>query len=344
MNIFLGIETSCDDTSVSLVKSSGEVLKLYNYTNDGDHKAFGGIVPERASRNHLKSISGLLEKLEIDFRSLAGVGYTSRPGLLGSLIVGAVAAKTLSQVYNLPLYPVNHLEGHILSPWLFDKNLGEESKELVFPHLSLIVSGGHTQLVLAHELGHYEVLGATRDDAVGEAIDKFSKALGLGFPGGPIVDRKSQGRDPHAYDFPRPMLKEFHYDFSFSGLKASAFRTIEEKQKFTDSEKADLCASYLEACVEVLEVKTKKALEEYKPKAFTVVGGVSANTLLRKRFEYMSQSMDIPLFIPPLRYCTDNGAMIALAASLHLSKSDATIELNLEPSSRSLPGDFLDQR
>ena len=343
MSTFLGIETSCDDTSISLVTESGEVLALQKFTSDEDHRPFGGIVPERASRNHLKSIAGLLEKLDVNFKDLSGIGYTSRPGLVGSLIVGAVAAKTLSQVHDIPLYPVNHLEGHILSPWLFDKSLGEESKTLVFPHLSLIVSGGHTQLVLAKALGEYEVLGATRDDAVGEAVDKFSKALGLGFPGGPLVDKRSKGGDPKAYDFPRPMMKESHYDFSFSGLKASAFRLIEAKKDFSESEISDLCASYLEACVEVLEFKTKKAILEYRPKAFTVVGGVSANSLLRDRFSVLSKQLGTPLYIPPMRYCTDNGAMIALSTALHLTY-DENKSYNFEPSSRSLEGDFCDQR
>ena len=344
MSTFLGIETSCDDTSISLVKVSGEVLKLQKYTNDEDHKPFGGIVPERASRNHLKSIAGLLANLEINFKELSGVGYTSRPGLVGSLIVGAVAAKTLSQIHDLPLFPVNHLEGHIFSPWLFDKSLGEKQKSMAFPHLSLIVSGGHTQLVLVHGLGKYEILGSTRDDAVGEAIDKFSKALGLGFPGGPIVDQHSKGGDPEAFSFPRPMLKEPHYDFSFSGLKASAFRTIDGKKDFSEGETSDLCASYLEACVDVLESKTKRAILEFKPKAITLVGGVSANSLLRSRFESLSKELNTPLYIPPLRYCTDNGAMIALVAGLRLSNAKVDEPINFEPSSRSLPGDFLDQR
>lgn len=343
MSVYLGIETSCDDTSMALVSEKGEVLKLLKYTNDEDHKPFGGIVPERASRNHLKSIAGLLSKLSVDFQDLSGVGYTSRPGLVGSLIVGAVAAKTLSQVYDLELFPVNHIEGHLLSPWLFDK--GGESTELVFPHLSLVVSGGHSQLVLAHKFGSYSILGSTRDDAVGEAIDKFSKAIGLGFPGGPMVDKKSQGGDLLAYDFPRPMMKEPNYDFSFSGLKASAFRLIEEKKVFSEKELSNVSASYLNACVEVLEYKTKKAILEFKPKALTVVGGVSANSLLRERFKKLSEALSVPLIIPPLKYCTDNGAMIAFVTALHLSRGvEAKKELRYEPHSRSWPEDFIDQR
>ena len=278
----------------------------------------------------------------LSFKELSGIGYTSRPGLLGSLIVGSVAAKTLSQVFDTPIYPVNHLEGHVLSPWLYEKAKGCAPKEMLFPHLSLIVSGGHTQLVLVRALGDYEILGSTRDDAVGEAIDKFSKSLGLGFPGGPIVDKRSLRGNPKAHSFPRPMIKEPHYDFSFSGLKASASRYILEKKDFSETEISDLCASYLEACVEVLEVKTKKALIQYRPKAFSVVGGVSANSLLRKRFETLAKDVDTPLFIPPLKFCTDNGAMIALVAACRLSKN--TAELNFEPSSKSLAGDFYDKR
>ena len=350
MSLFLGLETSCDDTSVALVAGDGEVLKLYKYTKDEDHRPFGGIVPERASRNHLKSVVSLLKEIETDlnqsfglnFKQLSGIGYTSRPGLLGSLIVGSVAAKTLNQVFDTPLYPVNHLEGHILSPWLYEKSEGAAPKEMIFPHLSLIVSGGHTQLVLVRAIGDYEILGSTRDDAVGEAIDKFSKSLGLGFPGGPLVDKKSITGDPKAHSFPRPMIKEPNYDFSFSGLKASASRYISGKVDFSEAEVSDLCASYLEACIEVLEVKTRKALIEFKPKGFSVVGGVSANSLLRKRFESMAKDLDVPLFIPPLKFCTDNGAMIALVAALRLPNIND--QLDFEPSSKSLAEDFYDKR
>lgn len=379
-NIYLGIETSCDDTSVALVQTNGFVLDILKYTKDEDHRPFGGILPERASRNHLKSLLPLIEKIldknKMSFPDLNGICVTSRPGLMGSLLVGTVAAKTLSQVFDLPLVFVNHLEGHIYSPWLYDThpskasrpvnstdpksltnyessrnttNSGEDLNEILFPHLSLIVSGGHTQLVLVKALGQNIVLGATRDDAVGEAIDKFSKEIGLGFPGGPMVDKASQGGDSLAYNFPRPMIKEEGYDFSFSGLKASAVRALAElKEKNTEpfSEKtvANFSASYMQAATDVLIHKLKKAVLEYKPKIFTVVGGVSANSLLRKRCQELSQACKTPFKISEIKYCTDNGAMIALVGGLRIEKglqTDNQDELFQSPSARSLKGDFL---
>ena len=362
-NIYLGIETSCDDTSVALVSLNGCVLDILKYTKDEDHRPFGGILPERASRNHLKSLLPLVEQIlkqnQMDFIDLSGICVTSRPGLMGSLLVGTIAAKTLSQVFDLPLIFVNHLEGHIYSPWLFDdkdsKVVSGESKdaenEVLYPHLSLIVSGGHTQLVLVKSLGENQVLGATRDDAVGEALDKFSKEVGLGFPGGPHVDKAAQKGNPKAFDFPRPMMKEEGYDFSFSGLKASAVRTIESLKKstsavnFSEEQISDLSASYLQAATDVLIHKLKKAILEFNPKLFTVVGGVSANTLLRKRCKELSESCGVPFKISEIKYCTDNGAMIALVGGL---RHDAGIENNNDdadftqsPSARSLKGDFL---
>lgn len=356
-NIYLGIETSCDDTSVALVSLSGAVFDILKYTKDEDHRPFGGILPERASRNHLKSLLPLVEELlkknQMQFNELSGICVTSRPGLMGSLLVGTIAAKTLSQVFNLPLLFVNHLEGHIYSPWLFDaKEATEDGAEVVFPHLSLIVSGGHTQLVLVKSLGENQVLGATRDDAVGEALDKFSKEVGLGFPGGPHVDKASKTGNPKAYNFPRPMIKEEGYDFSFSGLKASAVRTLEDLKKnnteltngdLTDSTVADLSASYLQAATDVLVHKLKKAIIEHQPKMFTVVGGVSANTLLRKRCKELSESCGTPSKISEIKYCTDNGAMIAFVGGLrHASHLNIdTDDYSQSPSARSLKGDFL---
>jgi len=347
--LVLGIETSCDDTSVALVKSSGEVVSLKKWTADDDHIVFGGIIPERASRNHLKSLTPLIEKIlqenNLEPKDLKGLAVTNRPGLIGSLIVGVTTAQTLAELLDLPLVGVNHLEGHLLSPWLFENK--EKPKDLMhsYPQISLIVSGGHTQLVLIESLGSYKILGRTLDDAVGEALDKFSNIVGMGFPGGPKVDEAAKSGDKKAYDFPRPMMRTEDYQFSFSGLKAAGARTVEgilkTKKDLTGNEVNNLCASYLESAVEVLSFKLKKALEEFKPKVFTVVGGVSANSQLRSRMENLSKETGIPYESAKLKYCTDNGAMIGLAGALRIENDLVPEEQSvLKTYARSQPEDF----
>jgi N6-L-threonylcarbamoyladenine synthase len=348
-NLVLGIETSCDDTSVSLVKACGEVVDLKKWTADDDHVVFGGIIPERASRNHLKSLTPLLEKIleenNLNFTDLNGLAVTNRPGLVGSLIVGVTTAQTLSELLDIPLVGVNHLEGHLLSPWLYEKNEKSSESMSSYPQISLIVSGGHTQLVLIEALGKYKILGRTLDDAAGEALDKFSNIVGLGFPGGPKVDRAAQKGNPKAYEFPRPMMRTGDYQFSFSGLKAAGARTVEgilkDKTSLTEQEINDLCASYLQSAVDVLSFKLKKALEEFKPKVFTVVGGVSANSQLRSRMEKLSEETDIPYKSAKLKFCTDNGAMIALAGAMRIESNLLSNHQGvLKTFARSQAGDF----
>ncbi len=342
----LGIETSCDDTAVALVDKNGFVLDSRRWTMDKDHIPFGGIIPERASRNHLDLLVPMIDKMLLDHKlkpsSLRGISVTNRPGLLGSLIVGLVTAKTLALSWNMPFIGVNHLEGHLLSAWLSEDQ--ELKKEMSFPQISLIVSGGHTHLLYIKEFGSYKVLGKTRDDAIGEALDKFSNIVGLGFPGGPKVDEESQKGNPKAFNFPRPMLRDSNYDFSFSGLKAAGARKVEELKEELSNELSinlvqDLCASYLTAGVDVLVSKTKKSLMEYRPKVFSVVGGVSANSLLRNEMKKISSELSIPLLIPDLKYCTDNAAMIAYAGALRIKKGEVS-DLGLKPKARSLPKDF----
>jgi N6-L-threonylcarbamoyladenine synthase len=347
-DLVLGIETSCDDTSVALVNSKGQVKDLRKWTQDEDHIPFGGIVPERASRNHLKFLIPLIEKVlnsnELKISDLKGVAVTNRPGLQGSLIVGAVTAETLAAQAGVPLTGVNHLVGHLYSPYLVDDS--SEPQELlgVYPQLSLVVSGGHTQLVLMESPGNYRILGRTRDDAAGEALDKFSNLIGLGFPGGPKVDQAAQLGRADAYSFPRPMMREQNYDFSFSGLKAAGARLVEEI-KTTHSESMvaekinDLCASYLQTAVDVLIHKTERALIEFKPKVFTIVGGVSANSFLRDQAEVLSKKHSVPFLVPKLKFCTDNGAMIALVGALQIDRGQTSDE-SLKTFARSLPGDF----
>lgn len=345
--LMLGIETSCDDTSVALVKDCGAVVDMQKWTYDEDHVHFGGIIPERASRNHSKSLIPLIDKIlkenGVEGEALKGVAVTNRPGLQGSLIVGAVTAKTLGSLYKIPVLGINHLEGHMVSPWLYDEGGVLNAYKDVYPQVSLIVSGGHTQLVLLNKVGSYKILGSTRDDAAGEALDKFANLIGLGFPGGPKLDQKASSGNGRAYAFPRPMIKEPHYDFSFSGLKASGARLVEsmtEGQELSDETVEDLSASYLRAAVDVLIYKLEKALEEFKPKVFTIVGGVSANSLLRKEALVLSKKLKVPFDVSTLKYCTDNGAMIALAGLMRL-KEGLVHDEDFKTHARSLPGDFL---
>lgn len=342
----LGIETSCDDTSVAVVCSNGEVRAIKKWTQDKDYIPFGGIIPERASRNHLKILIPLVHEIlnenKLKGEDLKGIAVTNRPGLQGSLIVGTVTAQTLGALFEIPVIGVNHLEGHLQSPWLFDKGEGAKRESNLYPQISLIVSGGHTQLVYIEKFGSYKVLGRTKDDAVGEAIDKFSNLIGLGFPGGPKVDAASKNGRDDAYALPRPMMREPNYSFSFSGLKASGVRLVEQLKLeggLSEEQVEDLSASYLKAAVDVLIHKLEKSLVEYSPKVFTIVGGVSANSLLRERALSLSENIKIPLVTAKMKYCTDNGAMIALSGAKRLDLG-WEVEEGFQTHARSLPGDF----
>ncbi len=342
----LGIETSCDDTCVALVQVNGQVIDLDKWTNDDDHIPFGGIIPERASRNHLKVLVPLIDKIlkknNLRGKDLKGIAVTNRPGLQGSLIVGVVTAQTLGLIFKIPVIGINHLEGHIQSPWLVDK--GEQVKLEPYPQVSLIVSGGHTQLIYSEKFGSYKILGKTKDDAVGEAIDKFANVIGLGFPGGPKIDKAAQKGKDNFYVFPSPMIKELNYDFSFSGLKAAGVRLVKKmnfkEEVFSQEVINNLAASYLKSAVDVLIYKLERSLLEYKPKVFTIVGGVSANSVLRGRATQLADKLKISLKIPKLKYCTDNGAMIALSGAKRL-EYNFKIEENLQVFARSQPEDFL---
>ena len=320
-NYVLGIETSCDDTSCAVVDKDGFVLAMLSANQDSVHKPFGGIVPEIASRNHtvtlLPLVDQVLKKANLTIDDIDGIAATNRPGLLGSLLVGMVTAKTLSLSLNKPWIGVHHIEGHLMAPFLNDETY-KAPTDWKFPFLSLVVSGGHTSLFKVLEFGKYELLGATIDDAAGEAFDKFAKMAGLGYPGGVQVDNLAKKGKRDAYAFPRALIKEDNYQFSFSGLKTSAQRTLnelgEEKAKANIE---DLCASYQEAIVDVLFEKTMKAAREHKIKHVTVTGGVSANSRLREKFQSESK---ITTAIPPLRFCTDNAAMIGLTGLKYLNK------------------------
>lgn len=335
IKLVLAIETSCDDTSVALVGHDGFVHQLQSAAQDLAHRPFGGVVPEIAGRNHSETLLPLIDQVvqtqEDGWQSINGIVVTNRPGLLGSLIVGVVTAKSLAMVKNLPLIGVNHLEGHIFAPFLKDESYAP-SEQFDFPFLSLAVSGGHTTLYLVNGLGDYKVLGTTRDDAAGEAFDKFGKMLGLPFPGGVQVDRLSQNGNRAAYYFPKGLLEDGSLDFSFSGLKSSAQRLIqsisrEEKQKNI----SDLCASFQESVAQTLVTKLRWAVEKYKIKNISITGGVSANSRVRELAEALAQEKGLTLLIPPLRYCTDNAAMIGYVGVKRMNRGERS-DLKLAPS------------
>lgn len=331
----LAVETSCDDTSVAIVRNDGFVVFCESANQDEAHRAFGGIVPEIAGRNHTENLLPLihksLEKSELNWERIDGLAVTNRPGLVGALLVGVVTVKSLALTQSKPFIGINHLEGHILAPFLKDENYSPASN-LNFPYVALAVSGGHSSIYKVNGLGNYEVVGRTVDDAAGEAFDKFAKMIGLGWPGGIHVDRIAQKGNPKAFDFPRPMVGEDN--FSFSGLKTAAQRMISKMSPLEVSKRIeDLCASYQQAIVDVLIAKLSFTMEKTEIKQMVVTGGVSANSKLRSMAQELADKKGYKLVIPPVRYCTDNAAMIGYAGILRLARgehSDDTLGVSPE--------------
>jgi N6-L-threonylcarbamoyladenine synthase len=325
----MGIETSCDETAVAIIKNGREIAANVVASQIESHKRFGGVVPEIASRHHVEQITIIIEEAlkeaNLTFSDLDAIAVTEGPGLVGALLIGVNAAKALAFAHNIPLVPVHHIAGHIYANRLVT--------ELSFPLLSLVVSGGHTELVYMKEQGHFEVIGETRDDAAGEAYDKVARTLKLPYPGGPHIDRLAQdGSD--TLNLPRAWLEEGSYDFSFSGLKSAVINTVHNaEQRGEIIAPEDLAASFQESVIEVLVKKTVKATEEYKVKQVLLAGGVAANKGLRKALEKaFSDKADIELVIPPLNLCTDNAAMIAAAGSIMFEKGiRADLTLNANP-------------
>ena len=337
MKYVLSIETSCDDTSVAILNEDRHVLCCLVASQDLVHQPFGGVVPEIASRNHTAHILPLIEqaflRTDVSWKNIIGIGVTNRPGLVGSLIVGLVTAKTLAMAKNVPFLGIHHIEGHIMAPFLKDESyVGPDFYKENF--VALVVSGGHTQLYDVHGFGHYHVLGQTIDDAAGEAFDKFAKMMGLPYPGGVEVDRRAQLGDPEAFVFPKPLIREDNFNFSFSGLKSAAQRLLAKMSEEEKKEKQnDLCASYQATIVEVLGLKLEKALLKTGVKNFLVSGGVSANSGLRERAQYLAEKHNLQLALPPLRYCTDNAAMIGLVGLLRLQSGESSSQ-DLAPQPR----------
>lgn len=347
----LAIETSCDDTSVAFVCENGWVDGVVSANQDLAHSPFGGVVPEIASRNHtltlLPLIETLLQKTKIKWSDVQGIAVTSRPGLMGSLMVGVVTAKTLAAAHGLPIIGVNHLEGHLLAPFLRDEEYAPPA-DFQAPYLALAISGGHTQIYDVAEVGFYTVLGKTIDDAAGEAFDKFAKMLGLPFPGGVFVDKLARNGDTKKYKFPRPLSRANGYgddlDFSFSGLKTSALRMIEKMSpEERKAEEADLCASYQEAIVDTLLSKLETARTLFGHTRVVLTGGVSANSRLRDKAAAWAKKKGVELIVPPIRYCTDNAAMIGYVGATKLKLGQISSP-DLAPSAYSLDGDFKEAR
>jgi N6-L-threonylcarbamoyladenine synthase len=315
----LGIESSCDETGVALVEAQASgVPKLLAdalHSQVKMHQAYGGVVPELASRDHIRRVLPLtrsvLEKAHAELAEVDVVAYTRGPGLAGALLVGAGVACALGAALGKPVLGVHHLEGHLLSPFL-------SADPPEFPFVALLVSGGHTQLMRVDGVGHYEMLGETIDDAAGEAFDKSAKLLGLGYPGGPALSRLAEQGDPKAFKLPRPLLHSGNLDFSFAGLKTAVLTQVKKLGDELDARKADLAASTQAAIVEVLVRKSLDALEQNAMNRLVVAGGVGANKLLRSQMNAMAQRRSVRVHYPELHLCTDNGAMIAMAAALRL--------------------------
>ncbi len=343
----MGIETSCDETAVALLEGERDSLRVRKSlvaSQVKDHAKYGGVVPEIAARKHVDVLFGLLgaAKVPRSGRGIDVIAVTRGPGLAPALRVGVEAAKTLALIWDKPLVGVNHLEGHIYSV-LLGVTAGRLSK-IRFPALCLIVSGGHTELVLMQDHGKYELIGETRDDAAGEAFDKVAKLLGLGYPGGPIVSELAQSGSKTAINFPRPMLESGDFDFSFSGLKTAVLYYLQPFQKNSDRRKkgtlklsrrdrANICASFQEAVVDVLVAKTLKAIEEYQPRSVLLAGGVSANPRLRSRLRSTVKNQGLDLLSAPIKYTGDNAAMIATAGYFRARSKefDDPLTLSVEP-------------
>ena len=337
--IILGIETSCDETAAALVSrdASGapKILSNVVLSQIAEHAAFGGVVPEIAARAHVEALDGIaavaLTDAGFGFGDLSGVAATVGPGLVGGLIVGAMTGKAIAAALGLPFLPINHLEGHALTPRLTDG--------LAYPYLLLLVSGGHSQIVLVRSLGHYERWGTTIDDALGEAFDKTAKLLGLGHPGGPNVEKAAKRGDPKRFKLPRPLKGEARLDFSFSGLKTALRLAAEAASPLSDNDIDDLCASFQAAAAESLADRIGRALARFRETCphltdpvLAVAGGVAANATIRAALDEAAQGAGVRLVAPPLKLCGDNAAMIAYAGLERLEalaaaeKSDRSLD------------------
>ncbi len=343
----LGIESSCDETAASVVEDGRKLLSNVVHTQIDIHAQYGGVVPEVAARSHIEVINPVINQALNDagcsWDDIDAIAVTYAPGLIGSLLVGTLAARTLAVVKNKPVYPIHHVEAHVYANFITEQSdhlsLTLPSKQPEFPMLALIVSGGHSQLVLFHGHGNYELLGQTQDDAVGEAFDKVAKIIGLPYPGGPSIAKAATSGDPHKYRLPKSKLQN-PYDFSFSGLKTATLRAVQAETgvdytfpshelaaRLTDVQRVDFAASFQHIAIETLVDKAEKAFRDYTPASVVIAGGVAANQELRRQ---LSDRLPITVEYAPMQLCTDNGAMIATLGYYYAQKKEATSPYDLE--------------
>lgn len=328
--LILAIETSCDETAAAVVKNGREVLSNIIFSQIDLHTIYGGVVPEIASRKHIEKINQVIEaalkEAGVTLKELTAIAVTYGPGLVGALLVGVSEAKAISFATGKPLIGVHHIEGHISANFI-------ENKELEPPFICLVVSGGHSHLVLVKDYGEYEIIGRTRDDAAGEAFDKVARAIGLGYPGGPKIDKVSKSGNPDAIHFPRAKVNENAYDFSFSGLKSAVLNYLNSCQmKGEEICQADVAASFQKAVIEVLVEHALHAVEEYGCHKFAIAGGVASNSGLRTALQEACAQKGIAFYYPSPLYCTDNAAMIGTAAYYEYVKGVRSgMDLNAVP-------------
>lgn len=308
--IVLGIETSCDETSLALVRDGGEILSNCILSQIKDHKVFGGVVPEIAARAHLQALETVFKKAmadaQVNFQDIDAIAATCGPGLIGGLIIGATFGKALALYHNKPFIPINHLEAHALTARL--------TNGVDFPYLLLLVSGGHCQIIVVEKINSYKILGSTLDDAIGETFDKVAKMLGLPYPGGPSIENAARQGNPNAILFPQPLTREKNCSFSFSGLKTAVRQEIEKHMPLSDQHMADICASFQKTVSSILINRLQNAIEASPHlKTLVIAGGVAANQYLRQKLENFCAEKSLSFVAPPQQLCTDNGAMIAWA-------------------------------
>lgn len=323
----LGIETSCDETGIAIYDgNSNQIISEKLFSQAAKHSDYGGVVPELASRDHVKKLIPLLSETikesGINANALDGIAYTAGPGLRGPLLTGAALAQALGLGWGIPCIGVHHMEAHLLINLL-------EDPAPSFPFLTLLISGGHCLIIRADDFGEYKVLGQSRDDAVGEAFDKVAKLLDLGYPGGPKIEELATRGDPNAFNFPRPMTKESHLDFSFSGLKTAVLYAFRSEKNPSDTFKADLAASFQEAVADTLFLKSRLAIAQNGLDQLVIGGGVASNKYIRKRL--IEGLKGNRIFFPPINRCTDNGAMVAVTGHYRLSKKNISSDIVIRP-------------
>lgn len=315
----LGIETSCDETGIAIYDDEKGLLSHQLYSQVKLHADYGGVVPELASRDHVKKtiplIKQALKQADLTPQDIDGVAYTAGPGLVGALLVGTTIGRSLAYAWNVPAVPVHHMEGHLLAPML-------EDNPPPFPFVALLVSGGHSMIVEVKGIGEYQILGESIDDAAGEAFDKTAKLMGLDYPGGPLLSKLADKGTPGRFKFPRPMTDRPGLDMSFSGLKTFAANTIADNDD-SEQTRADIAYAFQEAVCETLAIKCKRALQQTGMKRIVIAGGVSANKFLRQQLEQLAQKIGGEVYYPRTEFCTDNGAMIAYAGMQRLKNGEA---------------------